>query len=268
MSNYSRITCYFDERSELAKDTYNKIVNKYPMIGCRTDNQFDQDTHNGKELVITLGGDGVILKALHLFAGLNLDLYGINLGSVGFLLNDLDLDNLLTKIEEAIPTPLSPLEVRVEKKGGEVEKALAFNEVSLLRYTSQTAKLAIYINGKIRLEELAGDGIMVATPAGSTAYNAAASGPILPLKANILLLTPINPFRPRKLSSILLSKNSLVTIEILEVEKRPIKVFADSHEINKAKRVEVYERSDIKVSVLFDKNLSLDERILKEQFER
>jgi NAD+ kinase len=265
MLPYSRITCYFDNKSEIAKSIYQKIVNKYPMIGYRSGKEI---TTSGKELIIVLGGDGVMLKALHDFAGLDCDLYGINLGSVGFLLNSLDLDQLLTKIEEATRTQLSPLEMRVETLTGFEEKALAFNEVSLLRYTSQTAKLAIYINGKIRLEELAGDGVMVATPAGSTAYNAAASGPIVPLKANILLLTPINPFRPRKLSSILLSKNSLVTIEVLESEKRPVKAFADSYEIKSVKKVEVYERSDIKVSVLFDKGLSLDERILKEQFER
>ena len=262
---YNRITCYFDSKSEIANNLYQQITQKYPMIGKRTGNAAPA---YGKELILVLGGDGMMLRALHDFATLNCDLYGINLGSVGFLLNNLNLDLLLTKIEEANRTELSPLEMKVETLEGKFERALAFNEVSLLRYTSQTAKLALYVNGIIRLEELAGDGIMVSTPAGSTAYNAAAFGPIVPLKANILLLTPINPFRPRKLSSILLSKNSLVTIEVLESEKRPVKAFADSYEIESVKKVEVYERSDIKVSVLFDKELSLDERILKEQFEK
>jgi NAD+ kinase len=149
---------------------------------------------------------------------------------------------------------------------GIIYSAIAFNEVSLLRSTAQTAKMSIKVNGEVRLNEMSGDGVMVATVAGSTAYNAAAGGPIVPLNANVLLLTPINPFRPRRLSSILLAKQSIISFQAIEGDKRPISAFADSHEIKNISIVQVYEREDIKMSILFNKESSLDERILKEQF--
>ena len=156
--------------------------------------------------------------------------------------------------------------MKVRTTDGKISSAIAFNEISLLRHTSQTAKISIHINGKVRLSEMSGDGIMVATPAGSTAYNAAAHGPIVPLNSNVLLLTPINPFRPRRLNSILLPRHSIIAFTILEAYKRPVHAFADSYEIHNVEFVQVYERSDIKISILFDQDLSLDERILKEQF--
>lgn len=221
---------------------------------------------DSKQLVITLGGDGMMLRALHAFSRESVDVYGVNLGSVGFLLNSCDIKNLLQNIESSVETKLYPLEMNVKTIDGEIHSAIAFNEISLLRSTAQTAKLKISINGEIRLNEMNGDGIMVATPAGSTAYNAAAHGPIVPLNANILLLTPINPFRPRRLNSILLPRQSIVSLIVLEPEKRPISAFADSHEIKNVSIVQVYERSDIRMSILFNKNSSLNERILKEQF--
>lgn len=221
---------------------------------------------DSKQLVITLGGDGMMLKALHAFLKENIDIYGINIGSVGFLLNELNIQNLLSNIETAIGTKLYPLEMNVKTTDGKLHSAIAFNEISLLRSTAQTAKICIHINGETRLKELCGDGIMVATAAGSTAYNAAAHGPIVPLNANILLLTPINPFRPRRLNSVLLPRQSIVSLFILESEKRPVSAFADSHEIKNVSAIQIYERSDIHMSILFNKNASLDERILKEQF--
>lgn len=266
-SRYAKIICYFDPQSDTAIKTFSEISRSYPMIGhvyCNQATYMKQDDQ--KQLVITLGGDGVILKALHEFVGKNTDFYGINLGSVGFLLNELDVKNLLQKIDKAVVTKLSPLEMKARKSDGKVFTAIAFNEVSVLRDTSQSAKISIHVNGKERLSELCGDGIMIATPAGSTAYNAAAYGPIVPLNANVLLLTPINPFRPRRLNSILLPRQSIVSLTVLEPTKRPVNAFADSHEIKHVEMLQVYERSDIKISMLFNRDLSLDERILKEQF--
>ena len=269
-SRYSNIVCYFDPDSEISARTFAEISRHYPMIGSVhwTNNKNNQKifSPDKKQLIITLGGDGMMLRALHEFANDNVDVYGINLGSVGFLLNNCDLKNLLQKIDSAVVTKLSPLEMKARTTDGKIFSAIAFNEVSLLRETSQTAKMSINVNGKVRLSEMSGDGIMVSTPAGSTAYNAAAHGPIVPLNANVLLLTPINPFRPRRLGSILLPRNSIVSLTVLEASKRPVNAFADSSEIKNVEVVQVYERSDIKMSVLFDKDLSLDERILKEQF--
>jgi NAD+ kinase len=248
---------------------YSEIAKAYPMIGSillQENTAVKLPKKDSKQLVITLGGDGMMLKALHAFLKENVDIYGINLGSVGFLLNKYKIEKLLTNIESAIPTILYPLEMNVRTSDGIMSSAIAFNEVSLLRSTAQTAKMSVKINRETRLEEMSGDGVMVSTCAGSTAYNAAAGGPIVPLNANILLLTPINPFRPRRLSSVLLPRQSVITFNVIESEKRPISAFADLHEIKNIEMVQVYERQDIKMSILFDRDSSLDERILKEQF--
>jgi NAD+ kinase len=237
------------------------------MIGSLySNNRVSLPCKSEKQLVITLGGDGVMLRALHAFVGDDVDIYGINLGSVGFLLNNYDLKNLLKNIETSIQIHLSPLEMKVKTTDGQIHKAIAFNEISLLRSTAQTAKIKISVNGKVRLDELSGDGLLVSTAAGSTAYNAAAHGPILPLNSNILVLTPISPFRPRRMSSILLQRQSLVTLMINEFNKRPVSTFADLTEIKNVEIIQIYERSDIKVSILFDCDSSPEERILKEQF--
>ena len=268
-NRYSNIVCYFDPQSDLASSVYSEITTSYPMIGSvlyNEDYPIKLPKKDSKQLVITLGGDGMMLRALHAFTKENVDIYGINLGSIGFLLNKYEIKNLLTKIDSAIETRLYPLEMNVKTTNGEIYSAIAFNEVSLVRSTSQTAKMSIKVNGEVRLSEISGDGVMVSTAAGSTAYNSAAGGPIVPLNSNILLLTPINPFRPRRLSSILLPRQSIISFHIIEEEKRPVSAFADSHEIKNISLVQIYERSDIRMSILFDKDSSLDERILKEQF--
>lgn len=268
-SRYSNIICYFDPERESSQKVYAEIAKAYPMIGSvfwTPDQPVKLPKKDTKQLVITLGGDGMMLRALHTFVNENVDIYGINLGSVGFLLNKYELNSLLTNIDTALETKLYPLEMNAKSTSGQIHSAIAFNEVSLLRSTAQTAKMNIKVNGEVRLQEMYGDGIMVATAAGSTAYNAAAHGPIVPLSANVLLLTPINPFRPRRLGSVLLSRQTIVSFQILESEKRPVSAFADSYEIKNVSMVQVYERSDIKMSILFDKSSSLDDRILKEQF--
>lgn len=268
-NKYSNIVCYFDPKSDLALKIYSEIATAYPMIGSVFSNDLipvKLPKKDSKQLVITLGGDGMMLRALHAFTKENVDIYGINLGSVGFLLNKYEINKLLINIQSAVITQLHPLEMNVQTIDSKIHSAIAFNEVSLLRSTAQTAKMSIYVNGEVRLKEMSGDGIMVATVAGSTAYNAAAGGPIVPLNANVLLLTPINPFRPRRLNSILLPRQSIISFYVLDKEKRPVSAFADSHEITNISMVEVYEKHDITMSILFDKDSSLDERILKEQF--
>lgn len=268
-TKYSNIVCYFDPKSDLACKIYSEIASAYPMIGSVFWSESipaKLPKKDSKQLVITLGGDGMMLRALHAFIKDNVDIYGINLGSVGFLLNKYEIKNLLIKIDSAVETRLHPLEMNVKTIDGKIHSAIAFNEVSLLRSTAQTAKMSVNVNGEVRLNEMSGDGVMVATVAGSTAYNAAAGGPIVPLNANVLLLTPINPFRPRRLNSILLPRQSIISFHIIEGDKRPISAFADSYEIKNISMVQVYERSDIKMSILFNKDSSLDERILKEQF--
>lgn len=268
-SKYSNIVCYFDPDSEIALQIYSEIAAAYPMIGSVLsirDTPVKLPKKDYKQLVITLGGDGMLLRALHAFSKEDIDIYGINIGSIGFLLNKCDIRNLLNKIETAIETRLYPLEINAKTADNKLHSAIAFNEVSLLRSTSQTAKVEIKVNGELRLKEMCSDGIMVATAAGSSAYNSAAGGPIVPLNSNVLLLTPINPFRPRRLKTVIIPRQSIVSFKVLENAKRPVSAFADSHEIKDVLIVQVYERSDIRMTILFDQDSSLDERILKEQF--
>ncbi len=273
-NRYSSVLCFFDPTSELAVKIYNEISSILPMIGavsCRDIEVYNRYSikrlsDDQLKLIITLGGDGMMLRALHYFMGQNVHIYGINLGSVGFLLNKYNIKDLLSRIEESTITRLHPLRMDVKTMEGQSFSALAINEVSILRQTHQSAKFSVTVNNTVRLDEMVGDGILVSTPAGSTAYNAAAHGPIIPLDANVLLLTPINPFRPRRLNSILLQRQSVVLLHILDLQKRPVSAVADSFEIRNVVTVEVAECSDIHMSLLFDRDHSLEERILKEQF--
>ncbi len=268
-NKYSNIVCFFDPNSQVALKVYSEIATAYPMIGSVLwikDHQVKLPQKDSKQLVITLGGDGMMLRALHAFFKENVEIYGINIGSIGFLLNKYDIKNLLNKIETAIETKLYPLEVNAKTTCNNIYSAIAFNEVSLLRSTSQTAKLEIKVNGEVRLKEMYSDGVMVATAAGSSAYNSAAGGPIVPLNSNVLLMTPINPFRPRRLKSVIIPRQSIAAFKVLESEKRPVSAFADSQEMKDVLIVQVYERSDTRMTILFDQDSSLDERILKEQF--
>jgi NAD+ kinase len=218
------------------------------------------------DIVVALGGDGFMLETLHRNLGAQRPIYGMNRGSVGFLMNDYDEHNLLTRIagaEQAIIHPLSM--TAIDAAGGE-HRALAINDVSLLRSTRQAAKLRILIDGRVRMEELICDGALVATPAGSTAYNLSAHGPIIPLDAQILALTPISAFRPRRWRGALLSHQACVSFEILDAVKRPVSAVADSVEVRNVMRVDVVEDRTISLAILFDAGRSLEERMLAEQF--
>jgi len=217
------------------------------------------------DVIVALGGDGFMLQTLHDFIESGLPIYGMNFGSVGFMMNDYKEDALLERLAAAEPARIHPLRMKTYSKAGEAT-AVAFNEVSLFRQTRQTAKIRITIDGKTRLEELACDGILVSTPAGSTAYNLSAHGPILPIKAPLLAMTPLSPFRPRRWRGALLPHDVQIRFDILKPERRPVSAVADDYEVRDVERVEIAEDREIAVTMLFDAGHSLDERILAEQF--
>jgi NAD+ kinase len=218
------------------------------------------------EVIVPLGGDGFMLETLHRFFGKGVPIFGMHRGSVGFLMNPYQLEGLAERLETAQPVTLHPLEMTTWDERGKVEKAIAFNEVSLLRETRQGAKLKISVDGVVRLDELMADGILLSTPVGSTAYNLSAQGPIIPLDAQILALTPISAFRPRRWRGALLSHRAKVRIDCLETDKRPISAVADFTEVRDITAVEIYEKRDVSVTLLFDHDANLQERIFKEQF--
>ncbi|MBV2142930.1 NAD kinase [Falsochrobactrum sp. TDYN1] len=218
------------------------------------------------DAIVALGGDGTMLQALRDFMNSGKPVYGMNRGSVGFLMNEFSVDDLPERIHAAQKETIRPLEMIAETENAPPFVALAINEVSLFRQSYQAAKIRITIDGKMRLEELVCDGVMVATPAGSTAYNLSAQGPILPLEAQLLALTPVSPFRPRRWGGALLPKYVTVRMDLLETEKRPVNAVADNSEVKSVRSVTVREDPDSQVAILFDKNHSWDERILTEQF--
>jgi NAD+ kinase len=218
------------------------------------------------DVVVALGGDGLMLQALHRFVSTGKPIYGMNRGSVGFLMNDYSEKALPERLAAAEPTTIHPLRMETRDKTGEVRKALAFNEVSLFRQLYQAAKLRIWIDGKVRMEELICDGVLVSTPAGSTAYNLSAHGPILPVNAKLLALTPISAFRPRRWRGALLPQEAAVLIEALEPEKRPVAAVADHVEVRDVLTVEIVEDRKRAAKILFDPGHSLAERVIAEQF--
>ncbi|WP_420392073.1 NAD kinase [Acuticoccus sp.] len=218
------------------------------------------------DVIVALGGDGLMLSCLHRFMSSGKPTFGMNRGSVGFLMNEYAVEGLHERIAAAHITTIRPLAMRATTSHGEVFEAKAINEVSILRQSHQAAKLSILVDGRPRLRELICDGILIATPAGSTAYNLSAHGPILPINAQLLALTPISAFRPRRWRGALLPLHVHVSIEALERRKRPIAAAADAVEIRNVAKVEVREDPDAACIIMFDPDHSWDERILAEQF--
>lgn len=217
-------------------------------------------------MLCPLGGDGFMLQTLHRHGAVGKPVFGMKLGSVGFLMNQFRDDDLPGRIKRAVPANLRPLEMIAHTESGATSGSLAYNEVSLLRQTRQAAHLSIDLNGQTRVEELIGDGLIVATPAGSTAYNCSAHGPILPLGSHTLALTPIAPYRPRRWRGAILKADTEVCVRVLDQHKRPVSVTADSHEIRDVVEVTIRESADRSVTMLFDAEHNLEERILREQF--
>ncbi|MEO9191155.1 MAG: NAD kinase [Acetobacteraceae bacterium] len=218
------------------------------------------------DIIVALGGDGTMLETLHRVLGRAVPVYGMNCGSVGFMMNPFIEAGLLERLALAQAAVLHPLRMHAVTATGAVEEALAFNEVSLLRQLRQAAKIRITVDGRVRLPELICDGVLISTPAGSTAYNLSAHGPIVPLSANLLPMTPISAFRPRRWRGALLPSTADVLFDVLEADKRPVAAVADFTEVRDVVSVAVSEDRGVKVSVLFDPDQGLSERIIAEQF--
>lgn len=219
------------------------------------------------DIVVALGGDGHILETLRRRLKDKKPVYGMNRGTVGFLMNDFNEEALVERLEKAEPVRIRPLVAKCETMAGPgIITERAFNEVSLIRQTAQSARLKIIVDGAVRMAELLCDGIMVATPAGSTAYNLSAHGPILPINSRLLAMTPISAFRPRRWRGALLPHNAVVRIEVLDPERRSVSAACDNLETRDIRAVEIREDSSAALTVLFDQGHALDERILREQF--
>jgi NAD+ kinase len=218
------------------------------------------------DVIVPLGGDGFMLEMLHRHLADRVPIFGMHRGSVGFLMNDYRIDRLPERLAAAQPVVLHPLDMSARDQRGARHRGLAFNEVSLLRESRQTAKLRVVVDDVVRIEELMADGVLVATPVGSTAYNLSAHGPIIPLGAGILALTPISAFRPRRWRGALLRHDARVRIDALETDKRPVSAAADFTEARDVVSVEIRENREVAVTLLFDPEFNLEERVFKEQF--
>ncbi len=218
------------------------------------------------DVIVALGGDGLMLQTLHQVMDRNLPVFGMNCGSVGFLMNEYADDGLPARVAAAKPTHITPLAMHVTDVSGKTHDALALNEVSLFRTTYQAVKVEIIVDGRTQMPELICDGVLLSTPAGSTAYNLSAHGPILPIDSPLLALTPISPFRPRRWRGAILENKAVVTFRARETEKRPVSAVADSLEFSNIAEVVVREDRGHRVTLLFDPGTGLEERVLSEQF--
>lgn len=218
------------------------------------------------DVIVALGGDGLMLQTLHRFMTSGKPIYGMHRGTVGFLMNDFNEENLMERLTASKTTVIHPLRMRTTDIHGATKEYSAINEVSVFRSSYQVARLKILVDGRERLAELMADGLLVATPAGSTAYNLSVQGPIIPIGAPLLALTPISPFRPRRWRGALLPDKAQVTIEVTDPAKRPVAAVADHDEVRDVKRVEIRMDQSVSINLLFDPDHSLDERILREQF--
>lgn len=231
---------------------------------ARLTERYGQTTLREADVVVALGGDGFLLTTLR--QNLGKPVYGMNRGTVGFLLNDFDEDDLVERIQNAEETVINPLTMTAGSADNAEHRSLAINEVSLLRAGPQAAKLRITVNGRVRMEELVCDGVILATPVGSTAYNYSAGGPILPINSDVLALTPIAAFRPRRWRGAILPKSAVIRFDVLDPKKRPVMADADSRQVERVHWVEIRSEPRIAHRVLFDPGHELDERLMREQF--
>jgi NAD+ kinase len=250
----SRI-CFLASPAPMAQEARSRLVARYGEVAAEE-----------AGVLVALGGDGFMLETLHQTLGRSRPVYGMNCGSVGFLMNSYAEDDLPGRLARAQEAVLHPLHMHAATRDGRVHEALALNEVSLLRQLRQAAKIRILVDGRVRLAELICDGVLVSTPAGSTAYNLSAHGPIVPLSANLLPLTPISAFRPRRWRGALLPSTAQVLFEVMEPDKRPVAAVADFTEVRDVISVSVREDRGLSALVLFDPDQGLSERIIVEQF--
>lgn len=247
--------CFLAGDRPEAQDAFRRLTAKY-----------GQNDAADCDVIVALGGDGFMLQTLHDHMDMRKPIYGMNLGSIGFLMNEYHDDGLIARLNNAETARIFPLLMEAVTTSGEMHKALAINEVSLLRETKQTARIRISVDGKVRMEELICDGVIVATPAGSTAYNLSAYGPILPITSDLLALTPISAFRPRRWRGAILPHNADVRLEVLDGDFRPVSAVADNTEIRDVVDVRVKEDRSHELFMMFDAGHSLEERIITEQF--
>lgn len=228
--------------------------------------QYGNSEPKSADVIVALGGDGLMLQTLHRFMNSGKPIYGMHRGTVGFLMNDFAPDHLHERLTAAHRTVIHPLLLRARDAQGRMHEHRAINEVSLFRQSAQAAHLRILVDGQERLAELVADGVLIATPAGSTAYNLSVQGPIIPINASLLALTPISPFRPRRWRGALLPDRANVTIEVLEAGKRPVAAVADHDEVRSVTSVDISMDHGTSINLLFDPGHNLDDRILREQF--
>ena len=252
---YKNVAFVASELTE-AQDALKRLKELYPSVAPEE-----------ADVIVALGGDGFVLEALHRYMDTKIPIYGMNRGTVGFLMNEYDEDSLIERLEKADASKLKPLRMQAWDINGDKHEALAINEVSLLRETRQAAKLKILIDGIERLDDMICDGALVSTPAGSTAYNLSAHGPIIPIGADVLALTPISVFRPRRWRGALLPKTAKVEFQVASPKTRPVSATADSTEIRDVERVIVFEDQDNAMTLLYNSDHNLEERIIKEQFQ-
>jgi len=233
---------------------------------ARLEKRYGNVDPNNADVIVALGGDGLMLQTLHKFMKSGKPIYGMHRGTVGFLMNEFAEERLAERIAAAHITVIHPLVMRARDAQGRVHEHRAINEVSLFRQSAQAAHLRILIDGQERLADLIADGVLVATPAGSTAYNLSVQGPIIPINAPLLALTPISPFRPRRWRGALLPDKARVTIEVKDAGKRPVAAVADHDEVRSVSSVDIHMDHTISIDMLFDPGHNLDERILREQF--
>lgn len=253
-----RLGCLYDNTKK-AQEAYQELNSLYDFIPITR-------RKGGPEAVVVLGGDGFMLQALHKLMKRKLPFYGMNCGTVGFLMNHYRAEHLEERIRAARPSTLFPLHMFARKVTGKVSQAIAFNEVSLFRESRQAAKIRVTVDHVVRLNELICDGVLVATAAGSTAYNFSAGGPIIPFGANVIGLTPLVPFRPRRWRGALLPHSATINFDILEPKKRPVSAVADFTEIRDVTEVAISEQRKLGVQLLFDSDRALEERTIREQF--
>ncbi len=247
--------CFLASDAEEAQEAWRSLRHRYGHVGAA-----DAD------VIVALGGDGFMLHTLHDTMDLAAPVYGMNRGTVGFLLNDYNPDDLPERLSRARKAAINPLRMEAVDAAGVQHDALAINEVALLRETRQAAKIRILLDSEVQMEELICDGIMVATPAGSTAYNLSAHGPILPIRARLMAMTPISAFRPRRWRGAILPWEAKVTFDVLSHQKRPVSATADYIEVRDVREVRIAAAPEIEIDLLYDPGHGLEERLLREQF--
>lgn len=261
-NSMKKIAVIAAKNNRQAFEKKNILIEKYNFTDLTADHKNISDI----DLVVAIGGDGLMLHLLHEYENLPIAIYGVNCGTIGFLMNSFNAENFLENLEKAQESRLYPLRLNAIDADEKSHSLIAINEIALLRQSSQAAKIKISINGHERISSLTADGILVATPAGSTAYNLSAGGPIIPFASEILALTAISPFRPRNWKGALLPANSKIKLEILNFESRPVSATADFTAIQNVKEVIIFEDRNTSFKILFDPNHSLEERIIREQF--